>query len=127
MAEWVIGDLDEHLLVHTMKELWSFIQIFDKSTDSKWNRALFRVFHILKRIADYLDVSIDQLSTPGMCSNQCLLRRNVLAYSVVVLIINLVCLLIKSDLHVHGLFPMNASRFSISLWIAYGSYDLVPN
>ena len=67
VAEWVIADLDQSLLLRAMKELWSFIRSCDKSTDTtKWRRTLFRAFHILKKIADHLGTTVDQLS---MCSN----------------------------------------------------------
>ena len=64
LAKWVIADLDQNYLVNTMKELWFFIQRCEKGVDtSKWNQTLFRAYHILKRIADYKGITVDQLST----------------------------------------------------------------
>ena len=64
LAKWVIADLDQNYLVNTMKELWFFIQGCEKGVDTgKWNQTLFRAYHILKRIADYKGITVDQLST----------------------------------------------------------------
>ena len=72
VAEWVIEDLDQQLLGETMRELWLIIRSCDKGTDtSVWSRTLFRAYHILRRIADYKGISVDQLST---CTNQCILH-----------------------------------------------------
>ena len=71
LAEWVIEDLDQHLLVETMRELWLFIRTFDKTDTSDWSRTLFRAYHTLRRIADYKGISVDQLS---MCANRCLVH-----------------------------------------------------
>ena len=73
VAQWVIADLDQHLLVGTMKELWLYINSCDKSTDtSVWNRTLFRAYHTLRRIADYEGIAVDQLSK---YTSQCVVHK----------------------------------------------------
>ena len=63
IAKWVVADLDQDHLVDTMKELWFFIQSCEKDVDTgKWNQTLFRAYHILRRIADYKGINVDQLS-----------------------------------------------------------------
>jgi inositol 1,4,5-triphosphate receptor type 1 len=63
LAQWIIDHLDITNLLKAMLEFWQ--------SHEKWRYCVFQSFHILKRIADYNNVTVDALVNYKKNSNDC--------------------------------------------------------
>ena len=54
--------LDLNNFLFAMKELWEeYTSLFHITSKEYLQRSMFRAFHVLRRIADYKNVTVDQL------------------------------------------------------------------
>jgi hypothetical protein len=63
LAQWIINYLNIIDLLNVMFQLWeNQPKWFSSELDhEKWRNRLFRAYHILRRVADYKNVTVDFL------------------------------------------------------------------
>ncbi len=62
LGKWIYSHIDLYNFLFAMKELWEeYTSLFHIKSREYLQRSMFRAFHVLRRIADYKDVTVDQL------------------------------------------------------------------
>lgn len=62
LGKWVFSHLDLHNFLFAMKEIWEeYTSLFHISNKTYLQVSVFRAFHVLRRIADYKNIPVDEL------------------------------------------------------------------
>jgi inositol 1,4,5-triphosphate receptor type 1 len=66
LAQWIISHLDMTFLLNAMFELFD-----SQSSSDKWKSSIFRSYHVLRRIADFKNITVDDLVDYKKYTNDC--------------------------------------------------------
>ena len=65
LAQWITTHIDLHLILDAMFKLWNaYSEIRIASSSEQLRNSVFRAYHVLRRVADYSDMTVDEL---GIC------------------------------------------------------------